>query len=408
MEVWQDKIKGDWCYKFEYEGTVYTEKEFKSQLDARSTGTLKEMQVIMGQEFIPEPPESKEKPLFDNPNNQLSEKPIKKPDNSIEKRLTSEKVPPKITPKVPPKNEPETDNLESNRQKEEPILDEEIKYIPGGAFVIARKLFQSGIWLKPPFYLRVWIWIFGQANHADHKKDNRTYKRGELITTYDQIIKGVAYYYRNALRYPTLKQVRAILAWLKTEGTIEVYAIGQNEGGFVLNRADLGADRKDRPQKREKGQRERAYLGIRIIVINYDTYQTLGNYERADRKDRPQKREKGQTEKHQGFSLIGHNNKNDIRKKTNIYGQNFLIFWKAYPNKVAKKKAHEAWSKLEKAEDMETLLPIILNAIEKQRQAKEIKKAKGGFVSEWPHGATWLNGRRWEDEIDVKQGYDGF
>ena len=100
--------------------------------------------------------------------------------------------------------------------------------------------------------------------------------------------------------------------------------------------------------------------------------------------------------------------KNDKKEKNNIYGQNFLTFYKAYPNKVAKKKAHEAWQKLEKAEDMVALLPTLLDAIEKQKQAKEMTKAKGEFTPEWPNPATWLNGRRWEDEIEIKQGYDGF
>jgi hypothetical protein len=95
-----------------------------------------------------------------------------------------------------------------------------------------------------------------------------------------------------------------------------------------------------------------------------------------------------------------------IKNEKEIYGQNFLSFWKPYPNKVAKKKAYEAWQKLEKKEDMEALLPTLLDAIEKQKQAKEIKKANGEFVSEWPHGATWLNGRRWEDEVEIKKRWD--
>ena len=100
--------------------------------------------------------------------------------------------------------------------------------------------------------------------------------------------------------------------------------------------------------------------------------------------------------------------KNDKNEKNNIYSQNFHTFWKAYPNKVAKKKAYEAWQKLEKKEDMEALLSTLLDAIEKQQQAKETLKAKGKFTPEWPHAATWLNGKRWEDEIEIKQGYDGF
>jgi hypothetical protein len=89
-----------------------------------------------------------------------------------------------------------------------------------------------------------------------------------------------------------------------------------------------------------------------------------------------------------------------------IYGQNFLTFWKEYPHKVAKKAAYRAWQKLEKVEDMKALLPTLLDALEKQKQAKETARANGQFVSDWPHAATWLNGRRWEDEIEVKRRWD--
>jgi len=131
-----------------------------------------------------------------------------------------------------------------------------------------------------------------------------------------------------------------------------------------------------------------------IIIINWDTYQAPN-----EKEGHPKRTTKGQPKD---------TYKNVKNEKNNIYGQNFLSFWKEYPHKVAKKKADEAWQKLEKAEDMTILLPILLGAIEKQAKAKETLKAKGKFTPEWPHGATWLNGRRWEDEIDVKQGYDGF
>jgi len=283
--------------------------------------------------------------------------------------------------------------------------------IPGGCFLVARRIFKSEIWLKHPFYLKTWLWIFGQANHADYKKDNRIYKRGELITSYDEVVKGVAYHYRHRLVFPTIQQIRDILKWLKSKEMIIVeplYRNGSLAQEIVRETTGLGTDRKNRPQKEEIKQTEKTYLGIKIIVINYDTYQTLGNYERTGGKNRPQKREKEQGEKTGGFSEKQHNNKNDTRKEDNIYSQNFLNYWKEYPNKAAKKKAQEVWKKLEKREDMEALLPTLLDAIENQKKAKEIKKTNCEFVPEWPHGATWLNGRRWEDEIEVKQGYDGF
>lgn len=55
---------------------------------------------------------------------------------------------------------------------------------------------------------------------------------------------------------------------------------------------------------------------------------------------------------------------------------------------------------------MKALLPTILNAIAKQKQAKETAKANGEFFPEWLYPATWLNGRRWEDEVIVKKRWD--
>ena len=253
-----------------------------------------------------------------------------------------------------------------------------IEPIPGGSFLIARKIFKSKIWLKPPFYLKTFLWIFGNANYSDRQKHGYSYKRGELITTYDEIIKGVSYYHNRHHTLPTLKQIRRILEWLETEVMIIVQPLRNNELG--LTRADPRAQ-------------TRAYVGIRIIVVNYDTYQDIKNYKG---------RHKGRPSAQQGH------NTNKEQERNNIYAQNFLSFYKAYPNRVAKKKAYEAWQKLEKKEDMEALLPALLNAIEKQQQAKETLKAKGEFVSNWPYPATWLNGKRWEDEIEIKQGYDGF
>lgn len=75
---------------------------------------------------------------------------------------------------------------------------------------------------------------------------------------------------------------------------------------------------------------------------------------------------------------------------TNIYIDRFNEFWKAYPRKVAKPNAMKAWLKI-KPDD--ALVKTIIDAIKRQGLCdKEIQ-----FV---PHPATWLNSRRWEDEID--------
>jgi uncharacterized protein YdaU (DUF1376 family) len=71
------------------------------------------------------------------------------------------------------------------------------------------------------------------------------------------------------------------------------------------------------------------------------------------------------------------------------YIDRFDIFWKQYPRKVAKPNALKSWLKI-KPDDV--VLKKMLDAINQQQlPSKEIQ-----FV---PHPATWLNAKRWEDEI---------
>jgi hypothetical protein len=66
----------------------------------------------------------------------------------------------------------------------------------------------------------------------------------------------------------------------------------------------------------------------------------------------------------------------------------FDTFWKAYPKKQAKVAAWKAWSKIGSGE-----ISGILAGIEAAKQTDQWKR---GFI---PNPATFLNGRRWEDEL---------
>lgn len=71
----------------------------------------------------------------------------------------------------------------------------------------------------------------------------------------------------------------------------------------------------------------------------------------------------------------------------------FDEFWTAYPRHVAKQDAAKAFAKL-RADD--ALLRRILAALDVAKRSDDWRKDGGRFV---PHPATWLNGRRWEDEL---------
>ena len=72
--------------------------------------------------------------------------------------------------------------------------------------------------------------------------------------------------------------------------------------------------------------------------------------------------------------------------------QLFATFYKAYPKKKDKVKAFNAFKKLKPTQ---ALLDEILKALEWQKQQEDWKKDRGQYV---PYPATYLNGRRWEDE----------
>lgn len=75
--------------------------------------------------------------------------------------------------------------------------------------------------------------------------------------------------------------------------------------------------------------------------------------------------------------------------------EGFEAFWEAYPRKTAKADALKAWSKLSPDEPLRA---VILAAVQAQSLSDEWTRDGGRFV---PHGATWLNGRRWEDEASA-------
>ena len=73
----------------------------------------------------------------------------------------------------------------------------------------------------------------------------------------------------------------------------------------------------------------------------------------------------------------------------------FAGFWSAYPRKINRSGASKAFSKIDPDD---TLAAAMLAAIDRQKNSAQWTKDGGEFI---PHPATWLNGRRWEDELPV-------
>ena len=88
--------------------------------------------------------------------------------------------------------------------------------------------------------------------------------------------------------------------------------------------------------------------------------------------------------------------KRKVKSETNAYSDQYEAFWLEYPEKKAKSKAYETWQKLKGIN-----YAILINAIKLQNEAKHFRGKDG--VDYIPHPATWLNQKRWEDEIKQKQ-----
>jgi hypothetical protein len=76
----------------------------------------------------------------------------------------------------------------------------------------------------------------------------------------------------------------------------------------------------------------------------------------------------------------------------------FDRFWSAYPRHTGKQAAEKAFLRLNPDDD---LLGIMLKAITAWSKSEQWTKDGGQFI---PHPATWLNGKRWEDELPKAAG----
>jgi hypothetical protein len=75
------------------------------------------------------------------------------------------------------------------------------------------------------------------------------------------------------------------------------------------------------------------------------------------------------------------------------YSKDFEIFWDMYPKKTGKGGAFNSWKKIKGKSD---IMPQILKAVEDHKTCEQWNRDNGQYI---PNPQTWLNQRRWEDEI---------
>lgn len=232
----------------------------------------------------------------------------------------------------------------------------------GGFIALHRKILEWG-WYKSSGTKDLFLHLLLTANFTDTKFHGRTIKRGQIVTSLPSISTETGL---------SVQQVRTAIRHLVSTGEIT----------------------------------DESCNHYRIItVIKYDDYQTL-----TDRSTGNQQATNRQHNRQSTDSATGnqqhHNNYNNNNKGTNEQGNHdslsrsdfsereaFDSFWAAYPKKVAKTNAMKAWVKLMPDEDT---VEKIMSGLYVWKHSEEWTRDDGRFI---PHPATWLNGRRWEDEV---------
>lgn len=144
-------------------------------------------------------------------------------------------------------------------------------------------------------------------------------------------------------------------------------------------------------------------VSIRFYKIGDEEYYQLSKWSDWQRVDKPQRsllpvysENDSKNESENDSCLKEKKIKEDKGKEDNTPAPvvaEFKTFWDAYPKKISKQAAQKAWMKLKPDN---ALLAIMLTAIETQKKSKDWTKDEGQFI---PYPATWINQRRWEDEV---------
>ena len=213
----------------------------------------------------------------------------------------------------------------------------------GAGWIKLHRSLQQWEWYTVPHMMLLFLHLLLSANHKDGKWRGHEVKRGQLITGLNSLSKETGL---------SVKTIRTCLSRFQKSGEIGKYSGNQ----FSI-----------------------------ITILNYDKFQ-----DSEDHKGSP-----GGTPRATQGQAKG--NKQEVKNLKKEPLRNFDTFWQAYPKKRSKQKAKQIWSKLNPDA---VLFEKIMGAVITQAKSDDWQKEGGRYV---PLPTTWLNGHRWEDEIDTEQ-----
>lgn len=221
--------------------------------------------------------------------------------------------------------------------------------IPGGYILQPRCIDNSFIAGAPPHVREIWSYLLRKANHQPRKASGKLLDRGQLWTSYAQIISD--------------------LSW-KVGYRKESYKRHHIETAMKL----LTAHTMITTTKTTRG--------MIVTVCKYDYYQSPKNYETDSETDNETDNEPT------GINKKVKNDKKDNAQNDVFRDSDFLKFWDMYEKKKDRLKCEKKFSKLTKA------------------QKEKIFQTLPAYVASTPdpqyrkNPLTYLNAQSWEDEVE--------
>ena len=310
--------------------------------------------------------------------------------------------------------------------------------IPGGYYIIARKMNESDIATAPPCTREVWRLFLSQAGYEEWEKKGTTLKKGQLLAKYETIREDLKWYEGARLMHYPVYKIETAIKYLKRN---EMITTEKTTRGIIITLCnyDLYHDLANYENPKElvnhatPGTAMEAATGTSAETVT-ETATETGNHadvlptETAKDEDyvptetaaetgtetstetatealrKPHYREEVQAFKETNSTSSPKTGSglfvNDQPKKDSVstkapkeYSQAFVLFYRTFPRHEAPDDAWKAW------QQKNPPLQECLDAIDKQKKYKAHLNSTGKFCPDWPLPATWIRAGRWKDEV---------
>lgn len=243
----------------------------------------------------------------------------------------------------------------------------------GGAFQIARDIFDNPIWRNITEF-RLFFLILGNAIYREEGKDKGDIhlERGQWLRSYRNIQSDLEYMENNTLKQPGMATIKRAIEKLTADGRITT---------------------------------KQTELGTLFTVLNYAKYQGFDHYKTEGLEQ--QRNTCGTPAEH----LRNNNNKDNKVKKDNIYTPEFERWYSEYPRPQAKKDTFKSFEKVRKQKGLEIILQCTKNYMDYinslPSEKREFCYSSNNFLGQKAYYLDFMEPKKYvEQKTPVQQALD--